>query len=716
MVRSTNLRPRHRRSGGFLSAAFSIALALGLAAGPGTAQQPTRPDTTRRVPADTTRRPAPDTTRRTLPDTGALARDSGRVARDTTPPPQLPVLPRPVAAGFSTGVWVFDREAIERLGTAVTLAKLLETVPGIVRLHSGYYVQPEAVSALGQTAGRVQVYLDGFELAPLDGSVIDLSRIELAEIGNVRVERGLGALRVELTSLSPATAQPYAYIQALIAQPNSKLFRGVFLGPRFLFGPVAFGVERLDTDGTHRREPGDEFSAWGKWSKIWRNKGGFQAEYRTNTVHRNAIGAPTDVPWVGTFANSDWTIRGRWQFFPGVVAEAYFGATSLKDRHLVALTDTSMATPLVAGPVTPLPGPLDSTNLPADAAARDSALQRRTQIRDSLIALHNKTAAQAADTLLDLSDHQAGARLGLQRGPFWADAALRTHSAAFLPKNEGDATAGVVWPRIGDADATIHTEKRATRQLTETRLRGRLGPFRGLSAFAEATSGERGIGAFTSDTTVRVDSLFTKRSGWRAGVDLDRSWISAGIARVSVSTDSLPGFGLPFDPLTRYVPSGSMQGWESHGRVRLFWKPLSAEYWYMAWTQFKFAAPDTGGTIAGSPVAHQPLYVPDQQWRASLVYHQSPLKTGHLDLYARLDAHSRGVMYDAVDPTTAAPVPAITSIDFYLQIRIMDLRIYFEERGITQKPTEHVTDFPLVYGRDVPAPRIVYGVRWQFFD
>ena len=54
------------------------------------------------------------------------------------------------------------------------------------------------------------------------------------------------------------------------------------------------------------------------------------------------------------------------------------------------------------------------------------------------------------------------------------------------------------------------------------------------------------------------------------------------------------------------------------------------------------------------------------------------------------------------------------------QIRILDLRMYFQENGITtQKGT--FTDFPYAGGAPnpafvLPAPRIFYGIRWQFFD
>lgn len=680
MVRSAaTLCPRLRRTGGFFSVLLATALlALAGAPSPATAQQPTRPDTTRRPVPDTTRRPAPDTTRRPVPDTarrgpppGAVppdtgtARDSTRAAsRDTTPPPQLPAIIRRPPAAFSTGVWVFTRDSIQRFTNAVTLADLLEMIPGITRVRSGYFVQPEAVSSLGQTGGRIEVFLDGYELQPVTAGVPDLTRIELAEVDNLRVERRVDALRIDVTSLSPTTYQPYAFIQAGVAEPNAKLFRGGFLAPKFLIGPFAFGVDRLDTNGTGGAEGGDATGAFLKWGKIWADRGGVQAEFRSNTVNRNQT-----VPWVGTYSRKDLVLRGRWRLMQGLVADAYFGNASVKDPNLV----------------------------------RDSASGFWTRFKPDL----SKATSQAdsiallADTLLERSDRQIGARLNYDAPVFWGDAALRTHSAVRLPSVEGDVTGGLRFAGAGDVDVGVHLESWTDKQATDSRLRGRLGPFKGLSAFAELSSGERGV-PFLRDTVGNHD-LFSKRSAWRAGVDLDREWLSGGIARVSVNADSIPAFGLPFDQTSTFFPAGKMTGWESHARVRLFWKPLSAEYWYLAWTEFVVPT--------GAEGVRQPIYTPDQEYRFSLIYHQLPLSSGHLELYARLDARSRGNVYNAVAPATV--VPAANSIDFFLQIRILDLRMFFQEVGMTAKQGQRPFD---ITGRPYPAPRIYYGVRWQFFD
>ncbi len=689
MVRSTC--PRLRRSGGFFSAMAALAPAALLAGAllcalhlPAAAQQPTRPPRAR-----------PDTGRVATPDTGAVRPDTGKVPRDTTPPPQLPAFPRPVPAGFSTGVWVFTRDSIERFGEATTLADLLDMIPGITAIRSGYFIQPAAASALGQTGGRTRVFLDGYEITPLAGGVVDLTRIELAEMSNIRVERHLDELRIELQSLSPTVAQPWAYIQAGVAEPGGKLFRGIIQSPGILFGPFSAGFERLDTDGFHGAEPGDQTALWGKWSKIWRGRGGIQAELRHNTVNRgvptNFAPQPNDtITWQGGYNHDDWAIRGRWQLRPGLVGEAYYGSSSISDPRLFA-DSTGLAHRFVPSVTIPT---LDSLSTHADTLA----------VRDSL--------RLKADTILDRSDHQLGLRLGWLGGPLFADAALRTHSAVLLPGLEGDVTLGGFRAGLGEADASAHLESWTGRSATSTRLRGRLGPFQGLSAFGELASGIRGVPSLVDSVGRPGIPLFADRSSFRAGVDLDRSWLSAGIAYVSVKEDSVPTFGLPFDLGARTFPGGTMAGWESHGRVRLYFKPLSAEYWYQAWTKFQLTAD------AAAAGFKQPLYAPDQSYRVSLVYHQIPLKSGHLELYARLDARSRGNMYLPQAPTSA--VPALTSVDFYLQIRILDLRMYFQETGITSKNAT-ATDFPYLDGKPNPAfvlptPRIFYGIRWQFFD
>jgi hypothetical protein len=59
----------------------------------------------------------------------------------------------------------------------------------------------------------------------------------------------------------------------------------------------------------------------------------------------------------------------------------------------------------------------------------------------------------------------------------------------------------------------------------------------------------------------------------------------------------------------------------------------------------------------------------------------------------------------------AGTLPADNTFDAYLQIRIIDVRIFgrFEDMIAGRDPIE-------VTGRPIIGPRIFYGVKWQFWN
>jgi hypothetical protein len=119
---------------------------------------------------------------------------------DTLPAVQLPELANPLPEGWYTGVWEWNREEI--LGSkAITLAELLEEIPGVVPLRGGDYGTPVSVSVFGAGGGRIKVFRDGIEILPLEGSVPDLSRVGIGGVRSVRVVRSVGDLRIELESV-----------------------------------------------------------------------------------------------------------------------------------------------------------------------------------------------------------------------------------------------------------------------------------------------------------------------------------------------------------------------------------------------------------------------------------------------------------------------------------------------------------------------------------
>lgn len=638
MLPSVNAVGPRSRIGGFFSAVLLGCLASLAIASSATAQA--RPDSAR-APGDTTAA-APDTAGAPAP-----------APRDTTPPPQLPELPDGAAASFGGQVWVYDRDALLR-SAAVTLGELLERIPGVIPVQAGYYVQPSEVSTLAGAGGRVEVYLDGYALDPLSSAAVDLASIALADVRRVRIERRLDVLRVDLYTVSPTDYRSYARIEAGVTEPRGNLFRGQFLAPHFLFGPFAGAVERLDTQGYQRNVPGNETGGWLKWGWI-RSRVGIEGELRRNTVERSE-----NVPWTGDFHRTDWTIRARGRLAPGLTGEAYVGGSSVDQPVLDSLL-TEPESPIAAGTV--------GTGASAFLADVDS-------------------------TTLRLASRQAGVRLGYEHGGLWGLGAFRVRSDDALPRSDLDLSAGARLGRILELDGGIRLEDWSSRQLTSTRLRGRLSPLPGVSLFAEFGGGEQGT-QFLRDSTGAP--LFTDRTGVRGGAELSVGPLSAGGALVHVRADSVAPFGLPFDRIDRLYPGATLTGVEGFGRLRL-WGPFSIEGSGNRWT-----------------TAALPLYTPQINWRGALVYDGSPLRSGHLGIYARAEARSRGAMLVPA-PTTTDPggidvVQAVTGYDLFLSIRILDFRIFLRyEDMLHRRPVFDIPD------RFIPGPRLFYGVKWQFFD
>lgn len=274
------------------------------------------------IPPDTLVRPdtaaARDSTAAVPGDSAAAA----PAAPDTTPIPQLPRLRAEATRDGGTGVWTWDRTDLLASG-ALTLTDLLERIPGVTGVRYGFVGLPETVASLGAAAGSIELVLDGYAIDPLGATALDLSRIELAELGHVRVERRLGTLRVEVESLSPRHNAPYSQIDAGTGDYRTNLLRGLFLAPRFLGGSIGLGVERLASDGV--QEPAENFSGWAKWTLTGRTLG-LQLEYRRSSLSREgeAFGR-------SEARRDDVVLRTRAALAPGLAAEAYVGRSAVDD-------------------------------------------------------------------------------------------------------------------------------------------------------------------------------------------------------------------------------------------------------------------------------------------------------------------------------------------------------------------------------------------------
>jgi hypothetical protein len=291
---------------------------------------------------------------------------------------------------------------------------------------------------------------------------------------------------------------------------------------------------------------------------------------------------------------------------------------------------------------------------------------------------------------------QAGGRVTFDMTQTRVAAAFRYREAAFLPRTElsleADAGLGPVrvggelihagWDGAGATHYGLHTE---------------VGRFFGASAFGELTGGTRGARGLWHGAPAVV---LTERTGWRAGISMQLGTRATGsIARIGMSQDAAYPFGLPFDTAGAALAAGDARGVEASGRLVIVPGWLAIESWITDWSQA------AGWT-----------YLPVRTWRTALELHAVPLESANLEILGRFEGSQRsaslGFLPSRPD-TELAPftsIPAHTVFNGYLQIRIIDVRIFlrWEDFG-----AQDIEDLP---GRFHRGPRVFYGVKWNLWN
>ena len=489
----------------------SALLWLLFAVSPAVAQVPPRPPQ-----RDTLRPPARDT----LP--------ADTTAQDSLPPAVVfPGLPIAGAASAADGLWIWDREALLR-EAPVSLVDLLERIPAVAAFRGGWFAQPEAAAGFGGTAGRLEIELDGAVLDPLSSSSTDLSRIPIAQLREVRVERRLGLLRIRLLTDQPTSGQPYSRVEAGIGEPDANMFRGIFLAPRVFIGPFGVAVERLDTESYFGRElPGlrEPVSIFNGWAKLgWTSeRRGLQLEVIRTTLRREP-----QSPWETDRVRQDLILRGRNRFAPGLLGEVYASRASLRDK----------------------PG---------------------------------KSAADTGDvTEVERNAIQAGARLAYNSPIGTLAAAFRYRDLAALPRTEAQLDARLAVGLVGVSASLTSSTWKSGESATAYDVYGRLGP-RFFAVFGELTGGRRGAPDYAAPDHV---PLLTERAGWRVGATLALGERATGsVALLNLEQDRSFPFGLPFDSLGLPTATQPARGFEAFGRLVLLPGWFALESWYTNWTK-----------------------------------------------------------------------------------------------------------------------------------
>ncbi len=600
----------------------------------------------------------------------SLLADSLR--RDSLAVDTLPLLDPGSPGIVEAGVWEWDQEEL-LWASGFTLADLLRDVPGIWITRAGDYGAPVTTTGFG--TGRLRVRVDGVEVVPYEAGVVDMAQVPLVGLRSVRVRRGVAGVTVDLYTIHPEDARAFSMIEAGTGDLETNLFRGTFMLPRALGGTLTGVMERVDTQGDGREEPGALTGVWLRYTLNRGRRGGIEADFRTRSVKQELF-APNDLN------RKDFTLRGRFRIAEGLVASSHYTSSSLNGEG----------------------------GLLSDTATGEAVSVSGEGIR------------------------QLGADLSLRRGRGWGRAGYRRLTGEGVPSSLIDLDVGVADEDWGGVATDIHRQGWDGRSTNRTGLRAwttdRFGPY----AFLEIDRGTTGIpfiprldgGLQQADSTgattavpgsLRVQERFASRFGlgarWR-GLD-------AEIARIRVEADSVHSLGLPADRSPFSVPGGVRSGFELRARIPLLL--LDGLEFRGSAVKWNSAEPTLVDSLATAFPSIDPWpYLPQFTYDAHLHYRNTFLPTGNFEMLVVLGARERDPMtvFAAVDTLPAPPTDPeasltspVTSVPFSqtwyarLELRIVSLRVFVEWENLTLRSANQ--DFP---DRIQPRTRAMYGVRW----
>ncbi len=170
------------------------------------------------------------------------------------PPSEVPIPPKPKtdstapkpdtikarfgrASGAGTSdvgpQYSWNREELFASG-ALSLADLLERIPGVTSFRSGWMASAKFAAVNGDL-NRIRVYYDGIALDDLDARtqpLLDLNTVQLWTLESVSVERLGGELRVNIRSWQVERTTPYTRTDVYTGNEDTNIYRGYY-GKRY---------------------------------------------------------------------------------------------------------------------------------------------------------------------------------------------------------------------------------------------------------------------------------------------------------------------------------------------------------------------------------------------------------------------------------------------------------------------------------------------------
>jgi hypothetical protein len=593
--------------------------------------------------------PPPDTI--VVPaDTAALPADTAAVPADTLAPGQPAAAPARFARWPhpTADGWAAGVWVFERTDLVAGAAF---TLTELLQRIPG--VVPVKAGPLGQPEAVSALGMAGGRTEiVVDGFVLDpltSADFDLSRLALVHLERVRVERRLDLLRIEIETLDaPEARPYSLIEAGDGDLRTNVFRGV-FIAPGFLGGTLALAAENINTRGhlAREDASGFTGWAKYGISRSRGGVQME---FRRGSLDRGGASPYAGEYVRTDWVLRGRAALLPGVAAEAYFGRTTEDDGFGA---DT-------------LP---DFTDDPGGDDEDPSDV-----------------------TGFEPRSSQAGLRVAYHPGPFWASAAYRYRDHPAAPQGAAEVLAGVDLPGIAalDGGARWATWEEAGALVT-LHARAVSAAFFGLRGVAQWSAGERGA---TAGRRWR-EPVVTDRNAVRLGAEYGRGGLRLGAAALRVAVDSVAGFALPFDAEgARTFSGGTASGWELAWRVPLFMEPLWIEGSQILWS--------------GGP---NWIYRPNSSGRAALVLAYTPARTRNAEFLARLEGRHRGQMLVPASTGGADVVAEQALLDFYFQLRVLDVRAFIRWENLTSALDAH--DIP---GRPAPGRRAFYGVHWQLWN
>jgi hypothetical protein len=531
---------------------------------------------------------------------------------------------------------------------ANTLVELFRETPGLIGLMGGDYGSPAAMSFAGQGGAGYRVFRDGFELYPVEGGVVDLQHVSLVGIGRVRLDRSMGQMVVEMWSHEYDDGRPFSVIEAGTGDYDTNLFRGVYTDPQALFGSIGGGLERVDTRG---REP--DRSEGGNRTGSW-------LRYQWHLRDRFGVGfdyrkmkAQTKIPdYVPTTARTDLMLRAGFRIFDGVTVQAY-GARS----------DFSVETDTVG------------TNF---GGARK----------------------------------QAGATLGVARGPAWLRASYRRFEDG-TPSQRIDVSGGLSHERWGGLWGRAARGSWNDASTWNYGARAWLAPLPGLTVFGAYETGRFGSRdgpvidgpgdpqeAVTDGIRPGVEAI-TDRETLRVGASVSRWGVTLGGASLYAWSDVALPLATELDLGAPTDVGVHRNGYEAMAVLPTFVEGLTIEGSYVWWDE-------------------EGPYLPAQAYQGSFEFNRVFKDSGNLEFWVSAGVRGHDPMLSFVAPETGedpAEAAGLARVPFYqswygrLQIRVVTVRLWVGIDNFTMR--RDLQKFP---GRLLPLTRTTYAIRWDLWN